>query len=182
MTRVTILFIALLAVAVNAASFHRQHKRQTNPFEGIPDLSSLGFCLTECAAVGEAQKNQSGDLSGACTTTFVSEVGTCMQCIGKWIPPPLLTDPIKQKIQDAMTSYESQCTAAGSPITVDFGSAFQITSTMTSTSPSGSATPTSTRSSTGAPSPSTSKTGAGHARAPSFGMAAAAAIALFAAF
>ena len=110
-----------------------------------------------------------------------------MQCIGKTPLTAFLTDQIKQKIQEAKQSYESQCDAAGSHITVDIGSAFSVESSTANSASvaastlhpaSTSATPTSTLSSTGSPSPTT---GAGYVNAPSFGMAAAAAIVVFAA-
>jgi len=178
---VVLLFVALLAVAANAVSFHKHHKMQINPFEGIPNFSSLGFCWTECAPLSQVQMTQSSDNSGACTPTFASQVTTCGQCIATLLPTALLTNPVKQKIQDGITYYESQCAAAGSPVTVDLGNTFKIESTTTPALAAAAATPTTTLSSTGSPSPSISMTGTGYVIAPSFEMAVAVVIAVFAA-
>lgn len=109
-----------------------------------------------------------------------------MQCFGTSPLAALLTNDTKQKIQDAKANYESQCTAASSPVTVDIGGAFSVGPSTTSASTSASAstpaatTPTTTLGSTGSPSPGVSTTGAGYVNAPSFGMVAAAIIGVFA--
>lgn len=112
-----------------------------------------------------------------------------MQCLGKSPLTALLPNDIKQKIQDAKTTYESQCAAASSPITIDIGTAFKTGSSSATTSASTVAasvttvvsTPTTTLSSTGSVSTAVSSVGAGYVHAPCFGIAAAAAIAVFAA-
>ena len=114
-----------------------------------------------------------------------------MQCLGNSPLSALLTNEIKQQIQIAKTTFESQCAAASSPITIDIGTAFKTgSSTSASTSaatastptptqaPASASTPTATSSSTSSVSTTVSS---GYVHAPSFGIAAAAAIAVFAA-
>jgi hypothetical protein len=112
-----------------------------------------------------------------------------MRCIGNSPLTALLTNDIKQRIQDAKTTYESQCAAGGSPITLDIGSAFSAASSASTAAASTTlarastsiSIPTATLSSTGSVSTAVSSTGAGYVHAPSFAIAAAAAMAVFAA-
>lgn len=110
-----------------------------------------------------------------------------MQCLGNSPLSALLTNEIKQQIQIAKTTYERQCAAASSPITIDIGTAFKTSSTSVSTSAATASTPTPTQASASA-STTLSSAGSvsttvssGYVHAPSFGIAAAAAIAAFAA-
>ncbi|KAG8818788.1 hypothetical protein FRC17_010705 [Serendipita sp. 399] len=92
-----------LAAAVNAQT------TITNPFTsaGIPSLSDLPFCKTECAAVAQIQTNWTGDYA-------------------------LLTPENRQSLTTAINGYTSACQQAGSPVTIDLSSALASTHTATS--------------------------------------------------
>ncbi|KAG8813460.1 hypothetical protein FRC17_001573 [Serendipita sp. 399] len=126
-----------LAAAVNAQT------TITNPFTsaGIPSLSDLPFCKTECAAVAQIQANWTGDYSSACTTTFANSLTSCMSCVANTsIGQTLLTEENRQSLATAINGYTSACQQAGSPVTIDLSSALASTHTATSSVATGTGT------------------------------------------
>ena len=114
MARLTAVSLAFSLVAVAYA--------QTNPLEGIPDLSSLGICPDECKEVFAAQESvNNGDLSSVCTQTFATGMGTCLECMAGSVLAAALTDEIKDQAVQAVASYEQSCASTGNSVTVPLG-------------------------------------------------------------
>ncbi|CCA66325.1 hypothetical protein PIIN_00011 [Serendipita indica DSM 11827] len=114
-------FVAALFALV--ASVNAQSTSVANPFSGIPPLSGLPVCNTECAAVAQIQSSWNGDYSSACTTTFANSLTSCMTCVANSsLGPILLTPENEQLLSSAITNYENSCQQAGSPVTINVSS------------------------------------------------------------
>jgi len=100
-----------------------QSSSAANPFAGIPPISSLPVCNTECAAVGQAQSSWNGDYSAFCTTSFVNSLTTCLSCILNSSIGALINTPEDQQVlSQAITAYQNACQQSGSPITINISS------------------------------------------------------------
>ncbi|KIM23001.1 hypothetical protein M408DRAFT_78199, partial [Serendipita vermifera MAFF 305830] len=127
-----------------------QSSSAANPFTqaGIPSLSDLPICNTECAPVAQIQTSWNGDYSAACTTSFANSLATCMACVANSaIGQAVLTPQTQQQVAQALQGYEDSCRQAGSPVTLNISSILAPTSSGSSgsagTTPSMTAAPSS---------------------------------------
>jgi len=172
-------FVAAILAA--AASVAAQTSSIANPFTqaGIPSLSDLPICQTQCATVAQLQANWTGSYSSVCTTSFASSLSTCLTCVASSsLGQALITPQTEQQVATALANYEASCQQAGSPVTINLSSILAATASETASSSTGQVSSTSTSAPT-----STASTGAGfkdHMPAGAvFGIAAVIAVNLF---
>ncbi|CAG7854767.1 SubName: Full=Uncharacterized protein {ECO:0000313/EMBL:CCA66325.1} [Serendipita indica DSM 11827] len=115
-------FVAALFALV--ASVNAQSTSVANPFSGIPPLSGLPVCNTECAAVAQIQSSWNGDYVFVCMHNHLCQQPDVLHDLCRQFEsrPILLTPENEQLLSSAITNYENSCQQAGSPVTINVSS------------------------------------------------------------